>query len=248
MNSKEWQNINDHMKNAFTNITEIKQLDTLKRIDNKSNYKKVSLKDNVTYSCPVAFLAVSISNHQQLIDQLDIDTYHVILKEYLYSVAKIMNIYYCSYIKVISNSIYCIFQTKTKDDIQNVVDCAIEINTFEQHLNKRIKKDIDEDITNLKLGIGIDYDKAALLSNNSINNVQDIFITSNALDNALELCKISNTTYELKNILITQMVKNNLTDQKTISWCEEVIINYNNTCYSLDAYFTKYQNWINNNA
>ncbi len=246
MKSEYWLPIDNHMKSNFKN-TKIMQINSIQKIDRHSFIKRLNFNDYTTYKCALTFLTVSFLNKDEVHDEVRLEEYKLIYKEFLYGVSYLMNTYGAKYIKIVNDSIYCFFKTPNKDSIQIAVDCAIAINTFNIHLNRRLRNDFDKYMPWVEFGIGIDHSDNNYFTCINVNNYQEIFTTSDALTNSMILSHISSTKDGKNGVMISMFAKRYLSKHKTRIACVFIRDTLKFHYYYFDLYYNSYLTWIDEN-
>lgn len=253
MNDKEWKNINKHIKNKFINNEKIKNL---KSFPNKSFIN--NMEDNQIYQTLFSCIAVDIIDSKNKLNEFEYEDWSKILSEFAYGVTKIMKIYGGKYIKIQGDGIYGIFESNKKEEIDNVLDCCVELNTFKVHLNKQIyktlfnEKNYNEKEMLIDYGIGAWFSTENYISNIGSSNTRDIIFMGEAVNYANYLAKQAGRD-KLEPIMINQLLLQNVTsnyknnNKKIWDFKEYKKIN-NEKIFGFEWIFTKYLNWIKNNS
>lgn len=253
MNYKEWKNINEHMKNKFINE---EKTQVLKTFSNKDINK---MEDNKIYKTLFSCIAVDIINSKNKLNEFDYEDWTKILSEFAFGITKIMKIYHVKYIKIQGDGIYGIFVSNTKEQIDKVLDCCVELNTFKTHLNKQIHKSLfdgkngdEENNILIDYGIGAWFSSKNYISNIGSPKTRDIVFMGDAVNYANYLAKEAGRN-GIEPILINQLLLENITKEyksnnKNFRDFKEYQKINNEKIYGFSWNFEKYWNWIKNNS
>ncbi len=250
MNDKEWKNIDKHMKDLFNN-REIKKLKSFPNTKDEIN----KLSENVLYKATYTTIAVSIIDNENKWNYLDEDDWNRIYYQFVSGISKIMKIYNSKFIKLENETIYCILKSDTKEQINKIIDCCVEINTYKTHINKIIHKWLLDGNNGDEEEIIIDFGIGAWLSFESfVSRIgSEIIPIGDSINNAHFLSTWANTgNYEsiLANELLIENATNEYKKNNNNVWDfqkhnklinNEIVLGFNWT-------FTKYINWIKNNS
>ncbi len=230
MNNELWKKIDKHINESFA----------------KSNSK---LKKELITS-----IAINIINSDEVIKKLGKNKWLTIYSELFYGIRKIMSYYDVKFISNHNNLIYGVFETPIKDKIQNVFECAVNLNTFKLHINKKIANNIidvelEENELILDFGIGLVFSEEnyQIKSNQKgINN----FFKSESINLSIQLAELANR-HENSPILINELVIANFTKQylkvnSKILDFENYKIENNKIIYGCSLINIDYDQWIKN--
>ena len=254
MNDKEWKNINEHMKNKFINE---EKTEVLKTFPNKDFINK--MEDNKIYKTLFSCIAINIINSKNKLNEFDYEDWSKMLSEFTYGITKIMKIYHAQYIRIQGDEIYGIFVSDTKEQIDKVLDCCVELNTFKTHLNKQIHKSLfnrkngdKEDEMLIDYGVGVWFSFENYISSVGSSKTRDIVFMGDAVNYANYLAKEAGRN-GMEPILINQLLLENITKEyksnnKNIWDFKEYQKINDEKIYGFSWIFTKYLNWIKNNS
>lgn len=254
MNYKEWKNINEHLKNKFINK---EKTQVLKTFPNKDFLNK--MEDNKIYKTIFSCIAVDIINSKNKLNEFDYEDWTKILSEFAFGITKIMKNYRVKYIKIQGDGIYGIFVSNTKEQINSILDCCVELNTFKTHLNKQIHKSLfdgkngdEENKILIDYGIGAWFSFENYISNIGSSKTRDIVFMGDAVNYANYLAKEAGRN-GMEPILVNQLLLENITKEyknknKNVWDFKEYKKIKNEKISGFNWIFTNYLNWIKNNS
>ncbi len=185
MNNELWKKIDNHIIETFS-------------ATNKQFKKEL-----------ISSIAINIINANQIIKIVGKKKWLTIIFELFYEIKKIMSYYELDFVSTHNNIIYGIFRTPTKERIQEIFECAVNLNTFKEHFNKRIQDNIIEKKLIIDFGIGLAFsEENYLINSNSKNN--NIFFKSKSIDLSIYLSEIANSK-ENDVILLNDLIFANFT-------------------------------------
>ena len=250
MNYKEWKNLNNHIKNKFDNGEKIEVLNEFP----SQNFIN-QMEDNKLYKLPIICIAVDIVDSKNKTKEFEIKDWSKILSEFAFGISKIMNIYNSKFIKIQGDSVYGIFKAQTKEYIDKSFDCCIELNTFKNHLNKMISKNIFGEEWNetnefIDFGIGVWFSFDNYVSVIGTNKKRDIVFIGESVNYASTLSKLAsrnnNEPILFNELLLTNFSKQYKKNNKAFMDFDYQIFD-NKKIFGCSLIFTKYLNWIKNN-
>ncbi len=256
-----FKQINNHMNNIFENYSSIEVLDNL-----PSKTALEELENNKLYQTNFVSIAVDVVNFKKLSEYSDEEALNAIMNEFTYGVVKIMKEFTNpAKIDIQGDGIYAIYRIKTKDDVDTTFSVLCGLNTFQNHLQAKIKKYFDENQVKDSLypnsfkemfsfGIGASYSFENFISKVGHGADKDLIFMGHAVNCANELAKSANRNGR-KSILIDNLFHFNLTnDEKNrirdIGGVNKLNINYsyNETIYEVSWILTNYNNFVKNNV
>lgn len=228
MNNELWKKIDNHINDTFSKT-------------NKKFKKEL-----------ISSIAINIIDSDMVVKKLGKKNWLIIISELFYELKKIMNYYDVKYVSNHNNLIYGVFETPIKDKIQNIFECAVNINTFKQHFNKRIARNIidvelDKNETILDFGIGLVFSEENYQLSSNQKNVNPFF-KSESIDLAIELALIANPK-ENNSILFNELVVANFT-KKYLKNNKDILNDFetykieNKSIYGCSLINIDYNEWI----
>lgn len=238
MNSKDYQIIDKHLHDKFLNINAHSSPESLLSLENIKENDTLNVAENIMYNVPLALLSVSITDINSLLNNIPKDVAFTIINEFIYGVSRILEAYHVTYIKIERYQIIGLFNVKNKQDIQNAMDCAIEINTFNYHFNKRINGDISKQLE-VHFSISLTYSENNYLASLLINHQLELLWLNN--DETIKC----NQEQE-RSIVFDNFIKSNLLDKDIIN-AIELFKENDKTYYRITLHYSHYLKWINTN-
>ena len=238
--------INEHMKNKFGSSDKIIELDNL--TEGKIN----SITDTQMFKAHFSVLAIDLVGSKKLNQTLDVEIYNKLISEFVYGVSSIMKSYGGLWITIQGDMVYCIFNTKTKSEIDTSFDAACHLNVFIKHLNKNFHKFFNN--TNIKAGIGLWFSYKNYITKVGKSGQRDIVFMGEAVNGA---CTLANTASRnnYSNILFNGLIKANFTDKtneehnKIGSFNNYSLRDFpNQKIYGCDWIIIGYNNFVKNNV
>lgn len=228
MNNELWKKMDNHINDTFSKT-------------NKKFKKEL-----------ISSIAINIIDSDMVVKKLGKKNWLIIISELFYELKKIMNYYDVKYVSNHNNLIYGVFETPIKDKIQNIFECAVNINTFKQHFNKRIARNIidvelDKNETILDFGIGLVFSEENYQLSSNQKNVNPFF-KSESIDLAIELALIANPK-ENNSILFNELVVANFT-KKYLKNNKDILNDFetykieNKSIYGCSLINIDYNEWI----
>ena len=200
----------------------------------------------------ISSIAIHILNPDKIIKSLGKKNWLILLSEFFYAIKKIMNYYDVDYISNHNDVIYGRFETPTKEKIQKIFECAVNLNTFKQHFNKRIAKNIidvklDKNELIIDFGIGLVFSKENYQQSSSQKNVNTLF-KSESVDLAITLALLANSKENspilFNELIVANFTKKYLKDNKNIVKDFETYKIKNKTIYGCSLINVDYNEWI----
>lgn len=131
----DYNEIQKHMINKFSNVEKIVELDDLPALE-----KIKELEDNKIYKTKLLCVAVDVINYKNLNKNTDIEVLSKIMSEYVYGVTKIMKEYGGTLIDIQGDGIFCVLsKSNTKEWISKGFSMLCALNSFRIHLQKMLK-------------------------------------------------------------------------------------------------------------
>lgn len=148
--------------------------------------------------------------------------------------------------------VYAVFSAYNKDDLVNVFNLAVMINTFMNMLNKLLK---NKGFPTIEAGIGLGFDDELVIkAGKNGSGINDKIWIGNALVDAAHLSDKANRN-GIQPIAISKCFYNNIiellcdSDEKHRDWIKEYKPYYCSTTefYHCNIVYTDFSNWIKNN-
>lgn len=241
MNDIEWLNLNQKIKQEFNmddDSIELEQFPSIIELE--------ELDINKIYSAPFACICVDIVNSKEIYECFSDRDISKMLSQFKFAIDRIMHLYNAQYINLEKDAIYGIFQIKNQIDMNKIIKCCGEINTFRKHLNKLIEKELKINYY-LNYGIGASFSKSNDFLIYNLSYDSDILFSSKAINIASRLAKLSNRNNEEEtNILIDSSIFQCLSEDVKKIFKKYKILS-GQQMYKAKFYSTKYLNWIKNN-
>ncbi len=215
---------------------------------------KIPNDDNFTYSNAyygwVTGIFADIRNSTDLFSKEDKKLVSKVIRSFTSETIEILrNDNNLREIGIRGDCVYAIYTTPKKDDIYEIVDKAVYINTFLNMLNELLRKNAFE---NIKVGIGISTSQELVVKagrkgvgiNNSVWIGDAVTKASNLSSlgnkNNYKTIIMSSTTYEN---MIAKMQENNK-DKDVKSWFTQYIDQKLGTFYDASLVKTEFDKWI----
>lgn len=148
----------------------------------------------------------------------------------------------CSEINIQGDSVWGIFDTPLKSDIDYTFGTAAQISSVIDTLNCKYKKKSIDPIT---VGIGMDYGRALMIKAGYIGSgINDVVWMGEVVNYASKLCSYGNKEWGDKEVMVSNVIQNNLNEhnQKLLEK------NYNRNCYHGYVVNTEMDEWIKQNC
>lgn len=228
---------------------------SLERIDNilnsnDNNYiengNKIPSREQLTFTngfyVNVSSLFVDIRDSSSLSNSHRRPTLAKIYRLFISEVVAIMNGEpNCNEINIIGDCVSGIFETETKQSINDLFSIACKINSLIDIINCKLTK---RNIENIKVGIGIDYGRSLMIkAGHKGSEINEIVWMGDVVNNASKLCNNANRPNS-KAILISNTIYNNLNSHNK-KYC---ISNPIYSRYESNAVITFMNNWWEENC
>jgi class 3 adenylate cyclase len=201
--------------------------------DSFEELKSIPSRDRLTFDngfyvqCTALF--VDIRQSSELPKKHKLPTLAKIYRSYISEVTAVINSDDdCKEVTIAGDSIWAIFDTPLKLQIDNVVSVSAKISSVIDMLNCKFKKKGIDPIT---VGIGIDYGRALMIKAGfKGSTVNDVVWMGDVVNQASNLCHLGNKSYGDKETMISSAIYSNLNDH------HKSLFSYNNLryCYNGD--------------
>jgi class 3 adenylate cyclase len=223
------------MKANFISFDFSKSLTRIDEILNASdlNYEEINSipsRDKLTFTngfyvnCTALFIDVRDSS--TLPDKYKRPVLARIYRTYISEAVALMNSDpNCSEVNIQGDSVWGIFDTTQKINIDAVFSLAAQLSSIVDVINCKLKKRKIEPIT---VGIGIDYGRALMIKAGfSGSGINDVVYMGDVVNSASNLCGHGNSSYLDAEVMVSTVVYNNL-NEKNKSLLQ---FNYSKQCY-----------------
>ncbi|MGL4950230.1 MAG: hypothetical protein ACRC4M_00085 [Mycoplasma sp.] len=153
----DYKKYKDHIDNKFDNGEKVEYLNKL------PNKKKLQeLEDNIVYFVGFACIAVDIVDSSSMTEIYGFEQSSKIISEFAWGISNIMKEFGGKWITIQGDGIYCVFDSETPEEINNIFGCSLYLNTYKEMLNKKINDDLG--FKKINYGIGIWYSEDNIIS------------------------------------------------------------------------------------
>lgn len=237
-----------------SNFREYNYEDSLKRVDeilNASNdsfedLKGIPSRDKLTFNngfyvnCTALF--VDIRNSSNLPNEHTRPVLAKIYRAYISELVAIMNgDSNCKEINIHGDSVWGVFSTPNKKDVDSVFRVAYTSASLIDILNCKLKK---KNFKEISIGIGIDYGRALMIkSGYNGSGINDVVWMGDVVNGASKLCSFGNKSYYDCEIMVSKVIYDNLNDhnKSLLSW------NSSRSCYNGNIIRTDMNEWVEEN-
>lgn len=231
-------------KDSKANIINILKSETpIKAKDSIPSDQEFTYENGIT--CWVSAIFVDIKNSSELFKRKD-EKLARLLRAFTSEIITIFqNFSKYSQIGIRGDCVYAIYSTLKKDDINEVFDIAIYVNTFMKMFNKLL---VENKYPNIGVGIGLGCDKELVIkAGRSGTGINDKIWIGKAVVDASNLSSIANR-YGYEKIAMNSCFYNNIKD---ISGNKKEWFNYvsssnyfDDDFYECDVIKTGFNEWI----
>lgn len=217
---------------------------------NDNNYEEKSEippRDDLTYTngfyVDISSIFVDIRNSSSLTLKHRRPKLAKIYRSYISEVVAIMNSdSTCIEINIIGDCVSGIFNSKTKDDINDLFWIAFTTSSLIDVLNCKLEKN---EIEPIEVGIGISYGRALMVqAGYSGSGINDVVWMGDVVNEASKLANYGNKSYFDYEIMVSQIIFHNLNqgNQSLLTW------NQNRQCYHGSVVNVAMNEWYNENC
>lgn len=202
---------------------------------------KLTYKNGFYVNCSALF--VDIRSSSLLPKKHKRPTLAKIYRAYISEVVAIMNANVnCSEIRIDGDCVSGIYNTPMQIQIDSVFGDAYTINSLINILNYKFKK---KNITEIDIGIGIDYGRALMIKSGfNGSSLNEVVWMGDVVNGASNLCSKANKGWGNKVIFVSDVVYSNLNDHNKGLLSK----NYDHDCYHGDVINTLIQEWYDENC
>lgn len=200
-------------------------------------------RDKLTYNngfyvyCTALF--VDVRNSSILPDKYKRPTLARIYRSYISEVVALLNGNSdCKEINIHGDSVWGIFNTRSKTDIDDVFSTSASISSVVNLLNCRLKK---KGIEPISIGIGLDYGRALMIkAGYKGSGINDVVWMGDVVNKASKLCSYGNRSYNDCETMVSSVFFSNLNEEN------KKLLNYNyfRQCYHGDIINKHIDNWV----
>lgn len=213
------------------------------------NYEEVSdipSRDKLTftngfyYNCSALF--VDIRGSSELPNKHKRKVLAKIYRSYISEVVAVLNgDSNCVEINIHGDSVWGIFNTRYKSDINILFETAGRVSSLIDTLNCKLEK---RKITPITVGVGLDYGRALMIkAGYKGSNLNEVVYMGEVVNNASNLCGYGNKGFGDAETMVSEVFYENLKDdyKKLLSW------NSIRSCYHGNIINSEMNTWLSNN-
>ena len=196
---------------SFDRLQEIlDSAETFEQVDTVPNSDTLSYSNGFYFKCYAIF--IDIRDSSTLPTKYQKRTLAKIYRAYISEiVALFQSLVNCKEINIVGDSVWAIFNAKTKDDVLEVFQAAYSSNSIIKTLNYKLcRKNIDP----IKVGIGIDKgDALMVLAGYKGSGLNDVIYMGGVVNNASKLCSKASKGF-INEIVVSNSVYEDLSGYK----------------------------------
>lgn len=224
----------------------LKRIDEILDADNKQYEEKDSIpsRDSLTFTngyyvnCTALF--VDICDSSKLPEYQNRPVLAKIYRSFISELVALFNgASNCKEVNIHGDSVWAVFDTPYKDDVDNVYSTACKANALVNILNYKLGK---KGYKTYKVGIGIDYGRALMIkAGHKGSSINDVVWMGDVVNQACHLAAKGNASNSNGNpIMLSTVIYDNLNagNQGLCSY------NQSNLCYQSNAVNVKMSNWL----
>ncbi len=204
-------------------------------------------RDNLTftngYYVNCSCLFVDIRNSSKLPSKYRRPTLARIYRAYISELVAIINSNSdCKEVNIHGDSVWGVFDTNYKVDIDRVFATAFQIASLIDTLNCKLKK---KKIAPITVGIGIDDGRALMIkAGYKGSTINDVVWMGDVVNQASKLCSYGNKGFGDNEIMVSSVIYDNLNDHNKglMKW------NSSRNCYHGNVISTDMNNWVEENC
>ncbi len=228
---------------------------SLERIDNilKTDYRSYKVLKSIPsrdeLSCTNGFyvmctaLYVDVRIPSKLSERYHEATLAKIYRSYISEVVAILNgNNNCAEVNIEGNSVWGIFDTPHKEEMDSVLCTAARVSSIIDILNSKYRK---KDIDPITVGIGIDYGRALMMkAGHNGSEIDEIVWMGEVINSASRLCSYGNKRRYDKEVMVSNVFYNNISADK------RELLEWNDTyyCYHGNIMNVYMSEWIEKTA
>ena len=210
--------------------------------EKKSIPKRDSLTFNNGHYVLASALFVDIRDSKKLNDDHTRPILAKIYKTYISEVAAVLkgskNI---NEIYIEGDGVWAVYDTPSKDDIDDVFDTAAQVSSIIDILNVKYKK---KSYSTLSVGIGLAYGSALYIkAGYKGSGINEVVWLGKLVGEAAELCSYGNKKYSDRTMMVSDVFYSNMNDEnkKFLEWNKE------RSCYHGGVVNTLMNDWVKSN-
>jgi class 3 adenylate cyclase len=214
---------------------------SFEEVDSIPNRDKLTFTNGFYVNCSALF--VDIRDSSKLPDKYKRPTLARIYRAYISELVAIINSNpNCKEVNIHGDSVWGVFDTTVKNDIDRVFQTAYEIASLIDTLNCKLAKKKKDPI---EVGIGIDYGRALMIkAGYKGSEINEVVWMGDVVNQTSKLCSYGNKNYLDNEIMVSDMIYSNLNEhnQGLLSW------NSTRSCYHGNVINTSMNEWIEENC
>jgi class 3 adenylate cyclase len=236
-------NRNYVFEDSFERIQEIlDSSETFEEVTSVPNSDTLTYKNGYYFKCYSIF--IDIRDSSTLPAKYQKRTLAKIYRAYISEVvALFQSSINCKEINIVGDSVWAVYNAKSKDDVMEVFHAAYAANSIINTLNYKLcKKNIDP----IKIGIGIDKgDALMIMAGFKGSGISDIIYMGGVVNRASKLCSKGGKN-GIKTIVVSKAVFDDLEGKSNgkENYQSFFTQNYLEDCYHADMIRTDMQNWL----
>lgn len=148
----------------------------------------------------------------------------------------------CVEVNIHGDSVWGVFNTAKKVNIDSVFGLAAQISSLIKILNYKL---LQKSISEIKVGIGIDYGRALMLKAGfNGSGLNDVVWMGDVVNMASKLCSYGNREWYDRQLMVSDVIYSNLNDHN------KGLLTYSTyrSCYQGDVLSTYMEEWYNKNC
>jgi len=210
--------------------------------------EKIPSRDKLTftngfYVTKTSALFIDIRDSSQLPDKYKRPTLARIYRSYISECIAVINGNDdCAEINIHGDSVWGVFDSQYKSQIDGVFSTAAQLSSIIDTLNCKYKK---KGIDPLTVGIGMDFGRVLMIkAGYSGSGLNEVVWMGQVVNGASKLCSYGNKTWNDKELMVSDVFYQNLNDnnKKLLSW------NSSRSCWNGNVVNTVMNDWNNENC
>lgn len=214
---------------------------SFEEVDSIPSRDKLTFTNGFYVNCSALF--VDIRSSSKLPSKYRRPTLARIYRAYISEIVAILNSdTNCSEINIHGDSVWGVFNTPYKSDIDRTFRNAYEVSSLIDTINCKLKK---KKIDPIEIGIGIDYGRALMIKAGfSGSKINEVVWMGDVVNKASNLCSYGNKSWGDREIMVSSVFYNNLKkdNQDFLVW------NSARNCYHGNVIQTGMNNWVKENC
>ncbi len=210
--------------------------------------EKIPSRDKLTftngfYVTKTSALFIDIRDSSQLPDKYKRPTLARIYRSYISECVAVINGNDdCAEINIHGDSVWGVFDSQYKSQIDGVFSTAAQLSSIIDTLNCKYKK---KGIDPLTVGIGMDFGRVLMIkAGYNGSGLNEVVWMGQVVNGASKLCSYGNKTWNDKELMVSDLFYQNLNDdnKKLLSW------NSSRSCWNGNVVNTVMNDWKNENC